>query len=54
MDTFLALDHCRTFDPEEADFFYVPIHVSSLADIVGKASKPFWPTDLDGTGQWGE
>lgn len=44
----------RTFDPEEADYFYVPVHVSCLADVIGKADKPIFPDDVPGVGMWRE
>ncbi|KAL6761490.1 exostosin-like glycosyltransferase [Haematococcus lacustris] len=48
----LTSEH-RTYDPDEADYFYVPVHVSNLADVVGKAHRPYWPVDEDGTARWG-
>ena len=46
--------HSRTLDPQEADYFYVPVHVSCLADVIGKADKPIWPDDVPGVGMWRE
>ena len=34
---------CRTFDPEEADFFYVPIYSSCFAHpVYGYQDFPWW------------
>eukprot|EP00967_Tisochrysis_lutea_P071332 scaffold94660_cov15-Tisochrysis_lutea.AAC.1 len=44
----------RTLDPNEADYFYVPVHVSCLADVIGKADKPIFPDDVPGVGMWRE
>ncbi|KAG2488355.1 hypothetical protein HYH03_013045 [Edaphochlamys debaryana] len=39
----LMLSKHRTFDPEEADFFYVPTYFSCFTwPIAGKADVPFW------------
>mmetsp|Transcript_28884 Transcript_28884/g.77805 ORF Transcript_28884/g.77805 Transcript_28884/m.77805 type:complete len:776 (-) Transcript_28884:785-3112(-) len=47
----LTSEH-RTLDPNEADYFYVPVHVSCLADVIGKADKPIFPDDVPGVGMW--
>jgi hypothetical protein len=37
---------CRTFDPEEADFFYVPVYTSCLIHpVVGYAEEPAFPVN---------
>ena len=34
---------CRTFDPEEADFFYVPVYITCLIfPVLGWADFPFY------------
>ena len=38
----------RTFDPEEADYFYVPTYAGCLFDVYGWNTIPMWPTDMQG------
>jgi hypothetical protein len=38
----------RTLDPNEADFFYVPVYSACIFDLWQKTSKPRWP-DVPGT-----
>ena len=38
-----AYAHCRTFDPEEADFFYVPVwYCCWMWPVNGWSDYPFW------------
>ncbi|KAG2424765.1 hypothetical protein HXX76_014189 [Chlamydomonas incerta] len=46
-EVMLASEH-RTFDPEEADYFYVPIMWSCLFDVYGWNPIPRWPADVHG------
>ena len=44
----------RTFDPEEADYFFVPTMAGCLYDVYGWNQIPMWPPklhgeDIDGT-----
>jgi hypothetical protein len=38
-----AHDFHRTFDPEEADYFYVPHYGSCFPDFIGNNRIPLWP-----------
>ncbi|KAG2488200.1 hypothetical protein HYH03_013194 [Edaphochlamys debaryana] len=38
----------RTYDPEEADYFYVPIMWACLFDVYGWNPVPRWPADVHG------
>ncbi|KAG2432501.1 hypothetical protein HXX76_008846 [Chlamydomonas incerta] len=46
-ELFLTSEH-RTLDPEEADFFYVPVNVGCLFDVYGWNEIPRWPRGLLG------
>ncbi|GLC75556.1 hypothetical protein PLESTF_001656500 [Pleodorina starrii] len=46
-ELFLASEH-RTLDPEEADFFYVPVNVGCLFDVYGWNDIPRWPRGVLG------
>jgi hypothetical protein len=40
--TILALQICRTLDPEEADFFYLPMYISCyMWPVMGWADGPW-------------
>ncbi|MEW5298002.1 MAG: hypothetical protein WDW36_001167 [Sanguina aurantia] len=51
-EMFLASEH-RTYDPEEADFFYVPAHIAGLSDVYGWNPVPMWPLKAHGTRPFG-
>ncbi|KXZ50759.1 hypothetical protein GPECTOR_15g444 [Gonium pectorale] len=51
-ELFLTSEH-RTFDPEEADFFYVPIMWACLFDVYGWNPIPRWPADVHGPRPYG-
>ncbi|GIL48810.1 hypothetical protein Vafri_5227 [Volvox africanus] len=51
-ETFLASEH-RTFDPEEADYFYVPIMWACLFDVYGWNPLPRWPKEIHGPRPYG-
>ena len=42
----------RTFDPEEADYFFVPTMAGCLYDVYGWNPIPMWPPKLHGEGTW--
>ncbi|KXZ50749.1 hypothetical protein GPECTOR_15g434 [Gonium pectorale] len=46
-ELFLTSEH-RTLDPEEADFFYVPVNVGCLMDVYAWNEVPRWPRGLLG------
>ncbi|GFR49988.1 hypothetical protein Agub_g12134 [Astrephomene gubernaculifera] len=46
-ELFLASEH-RTLDPEEADFFFVPVNVGCMLDVYGWNEVPRWPKDVHG------
>ena len=39
---------CRTFDPEEADYFFVPTMAGCIFDMYGWNPIPMWPPKLHG------
>ncbi|GAX85634.1 hypothetical protein CEUSTIGMA_g13049.t1 [Chlamydomonas eustigma] len=41
-ESFLLSPH-RTLDPDEADFFYVPVYSACIFDLWMKTPKPRWP-----------
>lgn len=43
----LTTEH-RTFDPEEADFFYVPVHAGCIFDVYGWNDHPQYPPGVHG------
>jgi hypothetical protein len=40
--------HPRTFDPEEADFFFVPTAAGCIYDVYGWNPIPMWPPKFHG------
>ena len=38
----------RTFDPEEADYFFVPTMAGCLYDVFGWNPIPMWPPRVHG------
>ena len=38
----------RTFDPEEADYFFVPTMAGCLYDVYGWNQIPMWPPKIHG------
>ena len=38
----------RTYDPEEADYFFVPTMAGCLYDVYGWNTKPMWPAGFHG------
>ena len=38
----------RTYDPEEADYFFVPTMAGCVYDVYGWNPKPMWPAGLHG------
>ncbi|GFR49991.1 hypothetical protein Agub_g12137 [Astrephomene gubernaculifera] len=51
-ELFLTSEH-RTFDPEEADYFFVPIMWACLFDVYGWNPIPRWPADVHGPRPYG-
>ncbi|MEW5312044.1 MAG: hypothetical protein WDW38_003706 [Sanguina aurantia] len=51
-ELFLSSEH-RTYDPEEADYFYIPAHTAGLADVYGWNRVPQWPAGLHATRTFG-
>ncbi|GIL69673.1 hypothetical protein Vretifemale_506 [Volvox reticuliferus] len=47
-ELFLTSEH-RTLNPEEADYFYVPVSVGCLFDVYGWNEIPRWPRNILGT-----
>ncbi|GAX75784.1 hypothetical protein CEUSTIGMA_g3227.t1 [Chlamydomonas eustigma] len=52
IDLFSTSEH-RTFDPEEADYFFVPTMAGCLYDVYGWNKIPMWPPQYHGTRPFG-
>eukprot|EP00798_Chlamydomonas_sp_ICE-L_P022988 gene22988-30176_t len=46
----MLLSEHRTLDPDEADFFYVPVYSTCVFELYGKNPRPRWP-NMEGAGQ---
>ena len=42
----------RTYDPEEADYFFVPTMAGCIYDVYGWNVVPMWPPNTHGRGAW--
>ncbi|KAG2488211.1 hypothetical protein HYH03_013205 [Edaphochlamys debaryana] len=51
-ELFLTSEH-RTLNPEEADYFYVPISLACMFEIYGWNAIPRWPAEVHGTRSYG-